>query len=268
MPFVSAHFRSLCVVHSVLDSEQPVVCIRLINRALVVSVSITLTSRLLCRQWRLPTVGKYTGIPLRGGTQDFRWGETVYNKQHVLDPTLPGNTKYHPRPRPHNFKLTTKNKSISECDFIIRMLFKDVYWHYARYIDTVCIYIPVFFLHHLYLPLFITCLASCNHVGCCLSTVIKVIFDLIWFEVPAFWPCSYLNVHIILYVNMKQVCFVPPSSDHSMTPPALRSGACGRYRLRACKRLCCLVTVAWNRASIIYSETSKQKKEKRNYKFT
>jgi len=205
--------------------------------------------------------GKVYRHPTPRGTQDFRWGETVYNKQHVLDPTLPGNTKYHPRPRPHNFKLTTKNKSISECDFIIRMLFKDVYWHYARYIDTVCIYIPVFFLHHLYLPLFITCLVSCNHVGCCLSTVIKVIFDLIWFEVPAFWPCSYLNVHIILYVNMKQVCFVPPSSDHSMTPPALRSGACGRYRPRACKRLCCLVTVAWNRASIIYSETRKQKKK-------
>ena len=28
---------------------------------------------------------------------------------------------------PHNFKLTAKNSSIAECDFITRMLFKDVY---------------------------------------------------------------------------------------------------------------------------------------------
>ena len=53
----------------------------------------------------------------------------MYNKQHVLHSTLPGtmDTKYHLRPRPHNFKLTAKNSSITECDFITRMLFKDVY---------------------------------------------------------------------------------------------------------------------------------------------
>ena len=40
--------------------------------------------------------------------------------------TLPGtmDTKYHLRPRPHNFKLTAKNSSIAECDFITRMLLK------------------------------------------------------------------------------------------------------------------------------------------------
>ena len=53
----------------------------------------------------------------------------MYNKQHVLHSTLPGtmDTKHHLRPRPHNFKLTAKNSSITECDFITRMLFKDVY---------------------------------------------------------------------------------------------------------------------------------------------
>jgi len=65
-------------------------------------------------------------------------------------------------PRPHNFKLTTKNRSITECDFITKMLFKDVYWHYACYIAILCIYIS--FLHvssfiHCY---FITCLTSCK----------------------------------------------------------------------------------------------------------
>ena len=50
----------------------------------------------------------------------------MYNKQRVLHPTLPGtmDTKYHLRPGPHNFKLTTK---ITECDFITRMLSEDVY---------------------------------------------------------------------------------------------------------------------------------------------
>jgi len=36
-------------------------------------------------------------------------------------------TKYHLRLRPHNFMLTAKNRSITECGLITRMLFKDVY---------------------------------------------------------------------------------------------------------------------------------------------
>jgi len=35
--------------------------------------------------------------------------------------------KYHLRPRSHNLKLTVKNSSISQSDFITRMLFEDVY---------------------------------------------------------------------------------------------------------------------------------------------
>ena len=60
---------------------------------------------------------------------DKLFTNVTYNKQHVLHSTLPGtmDTKYHLRPRPHNFKLTAKNSSITECDFITRMLFKDVY---------------------------------------------------------------------------------------------------------------------------------------------
>jgi len=52
-----------------------------------------------------------------------------YNIQYVLHATLPGtmDTKYHLRPGDHNFKLTIKNKSITECDFITRMLFKDIH---------------------------------------------------------------------------------------------------------------------------------------------
>jgi len=52
----------------------------------------------------------------------------VYSRFQFQIP-LPGtmDTKYHFRPRPHNFNLTAKNRSITECDFITRMLFKDIY---------------------------------------------------------------------------------------------------------------------------------------------
>ena len=73
------------------------------------------------------------------------WTRANSNKQHVLHSTLPGtrDTKYHLRPRLHNFKLTAKNSSITECDFITRMLFKDVYWHYVFFIAILCIHIPI-----------------------------------------------------------------------------------------------------------------------------
>ena len=42
---------------------------------------------------------------------DKLFTNVTYNKQRVLHSTLPGtmDTKYHLRPRPHNFKLTAKN---------------------------------------------------------------------------------------------------------------------------------------------------------------
>ena len=95
---------------------------------------------------------------------------TMCNKQRVLlHLTLPGtrDTKYYLRPRPHSFKLTTKNRSITECGFITRMLFKDVYWHYDRYNAILCIdihFLPVSSFIYRY---FITCLASCNSVAVC-----------------------------------------------------------------------------------------------------
>ena len=60
---------------------------------------------------------------------DKLFTDVIYNKQYVVRPTLPCtmDTKYHLRPRPHNFKLAIKNRSAIECDFITRMLFKDVY---------------------------------------------------------------------------------------------------------------------------------------------
>jgi len=53
----------------------------------------------------------------------------IYNKLHVLNHILldTKDTKYHLRPRTHNLKLTVKNSSISQSDFITRMRFKDVY---------------------------------------------------------------------------------------------------------------------------------------------
>jgi len=40
-----------------------------------------------------------------------------------------------------------KNRSITECDFITRMVFKDVYWHYA-----------FFHCYFMYLHAFFTCI--------------------------------------------------------------------------------------------------------------
>jgi len=55
----------------------------------------------------------------------------MYNKQHVIHSTLPAtmDTKYHLRPRPHNFKLTAKNSSITECDSITSQgaFLRDIY---------------------------------------------------------------------------------------------------------------------------------------------
>ena len=82
-------------------------------------------------------------------SDDKLFTSVMYNKQHVLHPTLPGtmDTKYHLRHRPHNCKLTANNRSITECDFIARMLFKDVCWHYALFIAILCIYI--FYMYRL-----------------------------------------------------------------------------------------------------------------------
>ena len=85
---------------------------------------------------------------------NYLFANVMYNKQHAIHPTLPGtiDTKYHLRPRPYNFKLTTKKRSITECDSITRMLFKDVYWHCGRYIAILCICISIFTRIVFYLP--------------------------------------------------------------------------------------------------------------------
>jgi len=52
---------------------------------------------------------------------DKLFSNVMYIKQqHVLHSALPGtmDIKYHLRPRPHNFKLTANNSSITECDFL------------------------------------------------------------------------------------------------------------------------------------------------------
>ena len=84
--------------------------------------------------------------------------QRLYNKQHVLHPTVPGtmDTKYHLGPRPHNFKLTAKNSLITECDFITRMLSKDVrlltlcafhcyFMHLHSCLTCIVLYSPLFY---------------------------------------------------------------------------------------------------------------------------
>ena len=53
----------------------------------------------------------------------------LYSKHHVLHSILPDRSdfKYNLRPRRHNLMLTAKSSSITDRDFIIRMIFKDIY---------------------------------------------------------------------------------------------------------------------------------------------
>ena len=52
----------------------------------------------------------------------------LYNSEHVLNRILPNKTEstYQLRPRRHNRSLTMKANATNECDFIVRMLFKDI----------------------------------------------------------------------------------------------------------------------------------------------
>jgi len=52
-------------------------------------------------------------------------------------------TKYHLRPRPHNFKLTAKNSSITECDFLPGCFLKMFIDIYVLFMDILCIYITI-----------------------------------------------------------------------------------------------------------------------------
>ena len=83
---------------------------------------------------------------------DKLFTNVIYHKLHVLRPTLPGimDTKYHLRPRLRYFKLIIKNRSITECDFITRLLLKTfIHITLVRYIATLRIYFASFHLYRL-----------------------------------------------------------------------------------------------------------------------
>jgi len=63
-------------------------------------------------------------------------------------------TKYHLRLRPHNFKLTTKNRSITECD-LITMLSKTTFIDimFVTLLSYVLLFLPGGWIVF-YLPLF------------------------------------------------------------------------------------------------------------------
>ena len=53
----------------------------------------------------------------------------LYSKYHVLHAILPGrsDSNYNLRPRRHNLVLTAKSFSVTDRDFITRMIYKDTY---------------------------------------------------------------------------------------------------------------------------------------------
>ena len=119
---------------------------------------------------------------------------------YILHFLVPWTPNCHLRPRPHNFDLTTKNRSITEfvdvplrncslthslteCDFITRMFSKYVYWHDARHIAILCISIPIF-LH--VSSLFTVILSHSYQVVTRVRSVSRyyshIWFDFIWSE--------------------------------------------------------------------------------------
>ena len=61
---------------------------------------------------------------------DDLFSQVLYNNSHVLNSLLPmANTRtYNLRQRPHNRTLVVKPSSLTESDFILRMLHKRIYW--------------------------------------------------------------------------------------------------------------------------------------------
>jgi len=58
---------------------------------------------------------------------DNLFNSILCNNEHVLNRMLPTKSEstYQLRPRRHNRSLTMKTNATNECDFIVRMLFKD-----------------------------------------------------------------------------------------------------------------------------------------------
>jgi len=61
---------------------------------------------------------------------DNLFSQVLYNNSHVLNSLLPStNTRtYNLRQRAHNRTLVAKTSTLTESDFILRMLYKGVYW--------------------------------------------------------------------------------------------------------------------------------------------
>ena len=66
---------------------------------------------------------------LLSDADDAQFERIDTNSQHVLQRYLPDrpDPQYSLRKRSHNKSLITKSSELSECDFLIRMLYKDCY---------------------------------------------------------------------------------------------------------------------------------------------
>ena len=69
------------------------------------------------------------GRHLSKNADDNLFNSILYNNEHVLNRILPTKTEssYQLRPRRHNRPLTMKANATNECDFIVRILFEDIY---------------------------------------------------------------------------------------------------------------------------------------------
>jgi len=93
---------------------------------------ILLTMTMACyvvQDYVLCTADQTSLAALVEDADESLFSSILYNNEHVLNRILPTKTEstYQLRPRRHNRSLTMKANVTNECDFIVRMLYKDIY---------------------------------------------------------------------------------------------------------------------------------------------
>ena len=98
--------------------------------------NLSIATSIVPNQWKAAYIRHLTRHSFRTSLADLiedaddnLFNSILYNNEHVLNRILPIKTEstYQLRPRRHNRSLTIKANATNECDFIVRMLSKDIY---------------------------------------------------------------------------------------------------------------------------------------------
>ena len=105
---------------------------------------------------------------LRQGLDERLFHSSRYNPHHVLYRLLPRpkDTGHSLRQRAHNLTLPSDVGSTARQNFIMRMLFTDMYWWSSF---TFQMLLCMFFVHIMYFPLFLLCCNASAFVICAIK---------------------------------------------------------------------------------------------------